>query len=156
MYDKSLRQLPSKVSLKLTRLQADYIKAEQNKTIGWSSVSPEPGLEELHAGAAEKMLEKVEDGRYKKKQLEEKLREITEKHEQDKIWVRVLADKLEKLSPAEAKEPDGRNLYLMQQKILPRLKKAGEEMIRVELEIELLKAGAGVYEAQHKRLTKGK
>jgi len=154
MYDKSLRQLPSKASLKLTRLEDDYRKAATAKIMSRSLAALQPVFQEQLEKAAQKMMEKLEDQRYLKKQLVDKLNEMTEKEEQDKIWLNVLANKLETLSPEEVSANDGRHLDHLHEKIVQRLKKTNKEKLKLQLEIELLEAGVGVYEAQHLKLKK--
>ncbi len=156
MHDKGLRPLPSKASLKLAGLLKEYVKAANATTMSGSLLALQHAFEAHHNDAAEKMMIKADGNRYRKGQLENSLKEITEKQEQDKIWLHVIEDKLAELPGDVATEGESQWLKNQHDKISQRLLKANKELARLPLEIELLAAATEVHESHHRRLKKNK
>jgi hypothetical protein len=149
------RRLNNAASARLTDLTQAHVQAQQPG-------APDPTLEKLQERAADscartviKMRGEIRYAEAHVVVLEEQLKEIKEKEQQGRQWLRTVDLFLTKLSKTKGSANDLVWFKFQQQKVLKTIEKNGlTEQIKLELKIETEKAKVIIYKKMIKKLLK--
>lgn len=158
MNEKSLRSLPLKASLKETELELEFQNMQKSKGQSSSWLALQPAFDKQDEKLYHEMDYNVKHHELKAKILESRLGELINTQQQQKAWLEIIDKKL--ASPSDkSKEKSSDKLWLeMQQAEVSQklLKNSNTAQAKLQLQIDLLRATANVYESFRQKLSKEK
>jgi transcriptional regulator with XRE-family HTH domain len=146
MWERGRRNLPLTAFLKYTALEA---LLQQQKKTGKLTQQLQDRFETTHQKVAQKALHKISMHRPRAERLRKQLANREQQHAGHLAWISVLDEQL--ASPAAKKHSKGERLWLQLQQdaIAKKLIKNKTDMAKMQLDIDVLIAVAGVYEKHY-------